>query len=211
LRSARVAHGRSRRSQGPAGPIGLTVGGPSAQGRGAADRRCRLSWGGHTRAEGTRPSQWSGVGSQLSNRRRFDVGAACRIHAGFRKALFIGDSSATRLGLPTILTAGSLAVDEEPTRDRPYFGSVSTWMAGMGSCGPPSPVSGVIPGSEQRCRGGNGGRPPLTMKKVPRGPGAAAPCGGSGAAPPRPKHPARPDSSEDFRCRPACERYERSE
>src|SRR5215475_14204767 len=58
-------------------------------------------------------------------------------------------------------------------------------------------------GREQRCRGGNGGRPPLTMKKRPRGQGAAAPCGGSGAAPPRPKHPADPHSSEDFRCRSA--------
>src|SRR5262245_59447429 len=82
--------------------------------------------------------------------------------------------------------------------------STSTCMAGMGSFGPPSPVSSVIPGSEQRCRGGNGGRPPLTMKKRPRGPGAAAPGRGSGAAPPRPKHPAYPHSSEDFRCRLAC-------
>src|SRR5262245_28840766 len=65
-------------------------------------------------------------------------------------------------------------------------------MAGMGSFGPPSPVPTVIMGRDRRWRGGNGGRPPLTMKKRPRGPGAAAPGRGSGAAPPRPKHPARP-------------------
>src|SRR5215475_7814547 len=59
-------------------------------------------------------------------------------------------------------------------------------------------------GRDRRCRGGNGGRPPLTMKKRPRGQGAAAPGRGSGAAPPRPKLPVRPHSSEDFRCRSTC-------
>src|SRR5262245_46817690 len=48
------------------------------------------------------------------------------------------------------------------------------------------------------------------MKKRPRGPGAPAPGRGSGTASPRSTDPVRPHSSEDFRCRPACERSERT-